>query len=240
MSVGRFLLACVAVAAVAAPAAAQARPPQLPPLPPQARVQGDMILLEGAVPSKEQALAQVDAYVDALLAPEIAKQQAEAAAAGGRTYGSRRTSGRRLLIHGSTHLTGYGRLNRSCSYMYASFDDTVSHPFFETSATVSGSSRTAWLGTCPFNAEKVTLKDTICLDAVGFSISVGGAGFSSSGGGCGSWSGSVTNNWQITHVYSGVHGSCACAIWRVRQSSAGTYKFGTTFYTVTANGSLLI
>jgi hypothetical protein len=145
-------------------------------------------------------------------------------------------------IHGSSHLTGYRSKTVMCSYVYAKFDDTISHPFLETSATVSGSSRTAWLGTCPFNAANVRLRDEICFDSIGFSVSVGGGGFSGTGGGCGAWSASVNSAWYINHSYSGIKGSGSLInpIWRVRQSSAGTFRFGTSFYTVVASGSKLI
>jgi hypothetical protein len=233
-----LLLGCAAAIAVAAPTAATAKPG----LPTQARAVGSTIVVEGVV-DKEAVLAQIDAYVDALLAPQIAAQEAAARADMSRPVSGRLgpAVSRRPAIHGSQHLKAEARRNRSCSYMYVRFDDTVSHPFFETSATVSGSSRTAWLGTCPFNANRVTLADQVCMDAVSFSVSVGGAGFSNSGGGCGSWSAAVSNNWQITHHYSGVKGSAGIgAIYRVRRSSTGTFQFGTVFYSPTANDSFLI
>jgi hypothetical protein len=131
----------------------------------------------------------------------------------------------------------------SCSYLRSRFDNTVSHPTIETSATISGHSQTAWFGSCPYNAASVRLDDTVCYDAIGIAVTVGGGSFSNqSGTDCGVWSESIGNTWLIDHYYSGVKGSSniLAPIYRVRQSSAGTFKFGTSFYTVTASGGLYI
>jgi hypothetical protein len=212
-----------AVASLSLGAAAQAAPPSLPP---QAKDHGDFFTLSGKANDKAATIERLERALETA-SPGVARQS--------RTHGH-------ASIHGSAHLTGYRSKAVMCSSAYAKFDDTISHPFLETSATVSGSSRTAWLGNCPFNANTVTLRDEICFDSIGFSVSIGGGGFSGSGGGCGDWSASVGSAWYINHSYSGVKGSGSLInpIWRVRQSSAGTFKFGTNFYTVVASGSLVI
>ena len=219
----------VAAASLSLAAAAQAAPP---PLPPQATDHGDFFTLSGKADNKAATIERLERALDTA-SPGVARQSRRRAHDHRHVHAS---------IHGSSHLTGYRSKAVMCSSAYAKFDDTISHPFLETSATVSGSSRTAWLGTCPFNANTVTLRDEVCFDSIGFSVSVGGGGFSGSGGGCGDWSASVGSAWYINHSYSGIKGSGSLInpIWRVRQSSAGTFKFGTSFYTVVASGSKLI
>lgn len=219
--VRRTVLAALVVTAVsAAPSMAASKA-----LPAQARSHGDFVTLGGA-----------GAKSDLIRRVEVAKGNASPGVVA-------RGVQARASIHGSSHLKDNHQTNIKCSYIYAKFDDSVSHPFLETSATINGSSRTAWLGACPVNANTVKLVDTVCFDAIGISVTVGGAGFSDNGSGdCGSWDGSVSNAWYINHSYSGVHGSGSllAPIYRVRQSSSGTYKFGTSFYTVVANDSMLI
>jgi hypothetical protein len=195
-------------------------------LPSQARDHGDFITLSGNSADKAGLIRRV----------EVAKGNSSPGVPA-------RSTGARAAIHGSSHLTDYTSKTVMCSYIYAKFDDTVSHPFLETSATINGSSRTAWLGACPVNAGSVHLNDTVCFDAIGISVTVGGAGFSDGGSGdCGSWNATVGSTWYINHSYTGVHGSGSllAPIYRVRQSSSGTYKFGSSFYTVVANDSMLI
>lgn len=220
----------VALAAVAGglgtTAAAQAAAPSG--LPSQARAAGAGVwTLSGPVADKRAAIAQLETALGEASPGAIAARAKPRVKARASVTQSLSGSHSRAIL---------------CSSAYARFSDTITHPLLETSATVDGSSRTAWLGSCPFNAASVHLQDTVCFDSVGFSVSVGGAGFSAAGGGCGEWNGSVGNTWYINHSYSGLKGSgsLVAPIWRVRQSSSGTYKFGSSFYTVVANGSTII
>ena len=146
-STSRAALAALAAAAASLSlgAAAQAAPPSLPP---QATDHGDFYTLSGKANDKAATIERLERALDTA-SPGVARQARHRHA--------------HASIHGSGHLTGYRSKAVMCSTAYAKFDDTISHPFLETSATVSGSSRTAWLGNCPYNANTVKLNDESLL-----------------------------------------------------------------------------
>ena len=211
----RVAALAAAAASLSLGAAAQAAPPSLPP---QAMDHGDFYTLSGKADDKAVTIERLERALDT--ASPASRARAHSPTARAREHPRLRPP-HRLPVEGG-HVQQHLREVRR--------HDLAS--FLETSATVSGSSRTAWLGTCPFNANTVTLRDEVCFDSIGFSVSVGGGGFSGSGGGCGDWSASVGSAWYINHSYSGIKGSGSLInpIWRVRQSSAGTFKFGTNLH----------
>jgi hypothetical protein len=234
------IVAALAAAAVVLPGGALATPNH--PLPPQAHDQGGVVTVTGNgngndAADKPAISAAIDAYVGDIVAAATAK--ARDANEHGIAPQARRSPQRRM---GSTSFGGHATRNWSCSYMDAGFGDNVSWPWWgETSADVSGSSSTHWWGGCPYNAGTVYMSDEICFDTVSFGASFSGVGFSSSGGGCGTWSASNGSTWLINHYYNGVHGSAGIgSIYRVRQSTGGTYRFGTTYVGLNANGSAWI
>jgi hypothetical protein len=209
-------------------------------LPKEAKDLGGVVVASDDGGNKQAVSDAIEAYVGDIVTEAAAKAAADNATARLPQGRKVRTSPRRLK--GSADFSAYASRGWSCSSMDARFSDHVSWPWWgETSADISGSSATHWWGGCPYNAGAVTLDDTICFDTVSFGASFSGVGFSNTGGGCGTWSRTIGSNWTITHYYSGVHGSAGIgAIYRVRQATGGTYRFGTTFVGLNANGSKFI
>lgn len=95
---------------------------------------------------------------------------------------------------------------------------------------VEGNSYAKWLGTTPYNATSISLRDKYWVAGVVTSVSIPwGAGFSA-GGESATWSGSVNKAWKITHQYSGVHFS-GIPLLSYSQKSTATFRFQTEFFT---------
>ncbi|NBI27453.1 hypothetical protein [Chengkuizengella marina] len=132
----------------------------------------------------------------------------------------------------SANINDYDSMTYNGSTMYAQFDSTINYNICCTTE-VSGDSRGAWLGSNPFNADKVTLADSISFTGVTVSVSVpASAGFSVSGS-TASWTDSVNNTWQMNHYYNNI--SATGFDIYVSQSTSATFKFGSSFYTPTAS-----
>jgi hypothetical protein len=236
--VGSAIVGLAATVSVMFASTAAAHPAKHP-LPPQAQDLGGVVVAKGGGNADKAGVAEaVDAYVADIVTAAAAADKAKNDQAD-RTLAHR---ARPQRLTGSTSFHGSASRGWSCSSMDAGFGDSVSWPWWgETSADVSGSSSTHWWGGCPYNAGTVYMSDEICFDTISFGASFSGVGFSSSGGGCGTWSASLGNNWMISHYYNGVHGSAGIGtIYRVRQSTGGTYRFGTTYVGLNANGSAWI
>lgn len=101
-----------------------------------------------------------------------------------------------------------------------------------------GSSRTAWLGGNPFNADTVWLTDAITVRGLNITVNIGHGGWSVTGSSLErtiTWTGSVNNNWWIRHEYHGItfHGT---GVW-AGHNSTGRFKFGNSYYTIGASDS---
>jgi hypothetical protein len=95
---------------------------------------------------------------------------------------------------------------------------------------IEGKSYGKWLGTTPYNATSISLRDKYWVAGIATTVSIPwGAGFSA-GGESATWSGSVSKAWRITHQYSGVHFS-GLPLFSYSQKSTATFKFGTGFFT---------
>lgn len=89
---------------------------------------------------------------------------------------------------------------------------------------VEGKSYGKWLGTTPYNATSISLRDKYWVAGIVTSVSIPwGAGFSA-GGESATWSGSVNKAWQITHHYSGVHFT-GVPLLSYSQKSTATFRF---------------
>lgn len=95
---------------------------------------------------------------------------------------------------------------------------------------IEGKSYAKWLGTTPYNATSISLRDKYWVAGIATSVSIPwGAGFSA-GGDTATWSGSVNKAWKISHSYSGVHFS-GVPLLSYSQKSTATFRFQTDFFT---------
>lgn len=107
--------------------------------------------------------------------------------------------------------------------------------------TINGNSHTVWLGTSPYNADKVTLQDIFTFVGVNVAVTIGTSGWSISGGltsTTATWNGSVSNNWRIDHYYTGLAFD-GYQVW-VSHQATGEFKFGSAFYDIGAYDSTLL
>ncbi|ARU60954.1 hypothetical protein CBW65_07545 [Tumebacillus avium] len=122
-------------------------------------------------------------------------------------------------------------LTHNGSNMYSKFTSNVNNGW--TNVSVSGSSRAAWVGSNPFNADSITLADKITYSGVNVTISVPGSSSWSISAFTASWSAKVSNDWDIDHTYSNIN-STGYDVY-IKQTTTGDFKFGSSFYTTTAS-----
>jgi hypothetical protein len=90
---------------------------------------------------------------------------------------------------------------------------------------ISGTSKTSWLGSVPFNANKVQLVDQWHTDGIAISLGIpGGVGFSGTGSTI-KWSTSLSNVWTLSHNFVDVWftGLIFTGWW---EQATGYYTFG--------------
>ena len=124
-------------------------------------------------------------------------------------------------------------------HILTSFSSSVSYPTIETSATYSGHSSSSWDGEDPWNATSVKHTDKWWVSGTSVSVSYpSGVGITGSGSSA-NWTGTVNDNWQLYHEFSNItfYGS---PIYRVYESSTGTFQFGNAFYTISCSDDALI
>ena len=129
-----------------------------------------------------------------------------------------------------------GKKDYSDSYVLCSFDGIVKGHgtgFFSNDVSYwSGTSKAAWYGVNPYNADSITLTDVIWIDGIG-SFSAGypsGVTATYSSGGRMNYSYTVNNEWQMT-VYYDYTGEIYSATYTGQKVSA-SFKFGKTFVVV--------
>lgn len=119
--------------------------------------------------------------------------------------------------------------------IYAQFNSTwkVVDQFVNLCYSVAGTSRAAWTGSVPFNANKVKLVDEWHVD--GLSITLGypsGVGFSGSGTTI-SWTTTASNTWWNNHSFVDVWFKALIAYGWWEQAT-GYFTFGSSSYNVVA------
>lgn len=124
-------------------------------------------------------------------------------------------------------------LTHNGSSLYSKFASEIDWDYIE-SSKVSGSSRAAWLGSNPMDADRITLSDKISFGGIVIGVSTSGADWSTTMTSA-SWSASLDDEWQIDHTYSDI--SCTGYDLYVKQVSTGDFKFGTKYYTTSATDS---
>jgi hypothetical protein len=108
----------------------------------------------------------------------------------------------------------------------------------------NSSSRVAWLGTSPFVADNVTHTDQWHLDYFGgpftASRTPAGAQIAADSGSIDvKWTTTVAGNWYSEHSWDQVDFMPVTwfgQIYRIRHTVTGTFQFGSSFYTVSADG----
>jgi hypothetical protein len=123
--------------------------------------------------------------------------------------------------------TTYGNC-RASSDMYARFSDSINYGYW--SATVSGSSRVAWLGSTPYNAQEIRYEDKFEYLPSGYA-SVSGTGWTVSSGNA-YWRHTRYNDWDYDHYYNGVNASGL--ITHVRRATTASFIFADRGCTVQA------
>ena len=123
--------------------------------------------------------------------------------------------------------TQYGAC-RASNDMYARFNDTIEYGYW--SATVSGSSRVAWLGSNPFNALQIQYEDRYDYLPSGYA-SVSGTGWTVNSGNA-RWNFTRYNDWDYDHFYSGINATGL--ITHVRRVTTANFIFADRACTVQA------
>lgn len=123
----------------------------------------------------------------------------------------------------------------------------VKVPFFEVSATyVDNDANVAWLGSDPFNADKIKLTQSWSTHGlkVSFNGSMGMAGPSagvsiSGAGGNANEVRSLKKNWRISSAVDSVRFS-GMDVTKVRHGAAGTFNFKHQWFTVSTTDAALV
>jgi len=105
--------------------------------------------------------------------------------------------------------------------------------FWSVSVSATGSAKSAWLGSKPYNATKMSLTNQVSTSGIAISASVGsgGAGISlSSSGNTVKMTSSASNTWQLNQTYSGVKFTTVFGITSASEQATGTYTFGSSSY----------
>ena len=123
------------------------------------------------------------------------------------------------------------------SYVYTQFKGTVKTPvsLFGQRSTFSGTSKSAWMGSSPYNADTVTHTDVIGVTKIGgFSVGYPGGVSASTSGSSASLSYSASNTWHVDVNYTYTINSWL--ILATSQKSTASFKFGSTFVVVDSEG----
>lgn len=101
------------------------------------------------------------------------------------------------------------------------------------------SSRVAWLGDSPFNADKVIHTDNWRVDAFPGAITISNApdGSISEQPGDLQWQTEVENSWISQHSWDEVTFTTSAVLYRSRFNVTGAFQFGSSFFVVTARDS---
>lgn len=134
---------------------------------------------------------------------------------------------------GTYSISDQDTLTHNGKSLYSKFDSEIDWDYIE-SSKVSGSSRAAWIGTNPMDADRITLTDKISFGGIVIGVSTDGANWSTTMTSA-SWSESLDDEWEIDHVYSDIN--CTGYDLYVKQVTTGDFKFGTKYYTTSATDS---
>ena len=100
-----------------------------------------------------------------------------------------------------------------------------------TEGIVNGKTRTSWLGSNPYYADKVQLGESWTFNGTGITISIPpGIGFSGFGNTI-TWNGEKENDWWFRNNYSGI-GASGGALASMTKRGAGSHYFGNEAYTI--------
>lgn len=145
-------------------------------------------------------------------------------------------------------LYDYTSLSYNGSYLYTKFNTTITveSPWYGGyNVSSDGLSKTAWLGTNPYNADKITHRDEFTYSKFGFgSITFSwppGMDFESS-----SKTMSIEfveyDNWRIEHEYAGIEAATpvGTSITHYTQKAMTTYEFGIYKKTVQATDDVVV
>ncbi|NCU26075.1 hypothetical protein EOM86_05055 [Candidatus Nomurabacteria bacterium] len=133
-------------------------------------------------------------------------------------------------------LSGYASRNMNNSYSYTKFTCTfwVQNNFWDTWWGADGTSRTAWLGSSPVNADSIVHRDILSctgIGSMGIGISPSGPNASVSlSGHTATYSYSLDNDWRINTYYGYKH-TGLLAFWNASMRTSATVRFGSNFYT---------
>ncbi len=145
-------------------------------------------------------------------------------------------------------LYSYTSLSYNGSHLYTKFDTTITveSPWYGGyNVTSDGYSKTAWLGSNPYNADRINHKDQFTYSKFGF----GGLTFSWPPGmdfETSSKSMSIEfeelDAWRIQHDYAGIEAATpvGTSITHYTQVAITTYKFGTSYKTVQATDDVVV
>jgi hypothetical protein len=133
-------------------------------------------------------------------------------------------------------LSGYASKNMMGSYSYTKYNCSFwfQNNFWDGWWGVDGTSRTAWLGLSPLNADSIVHRDILSctgIGSMGIGLSPGGPNLSTSiSGHTATFSYTVEDTWYINTNYGYIITGMLAA-WNHSVRTSATVQFGSTFYT---------
>lgn len=131
--------------------------------------------------------------------------------------------------------SGYARNSMKGSYAYTKYNCTfwTQSNFWDVSWGAKGTSRTAWVGLSPYNADSITHKDILScsgIGSMGIGASPSGPNASASlSGHSATYTYVVSNDWFINIDFNYKH-TGLLAVWNCSMRTAATVQFGSNFY----------
>lgn len=137
---------------------------------------------------------------------------------------------------GNTYSRAYTPPGGQSSTILVHFSSTDPYTVPETEVTFNGNSYAKWLGSSPYNATRITLRDTFHVDGLTFWASIP-PGMQNQGGDI-VFENSVSNNWAIYHSFSNIKANGL--IWNIRELAGATFQFSNNFVSIQTDDSALV